>query len=101
MPMILEDRSRTTFENVRNVRTRFQVKAVSGLVIMGRAQMARTRALYRRVWPEAYPTLTFVPCQEPTTWYVSILELVYRLGSALDPEERSLGRLFKTWFRNA
>jgi uncharacterized SAM-binding protein YcdF (DUF218 family) len=101
MPVVIEDRSLSTYENVRNVRALYLGQTMNGTVIMGRTQLPRTRALYQRVWPEAYPALAFKPTYEPTAWYVPMLEVAYRLGSAIDPAEQFVGRVFKRLFRNA
>lgn len=104
LPIILENRARTTSENVRNTKTLLEEQGTEIeeiTVITSKERIRRAKYLYKRLWPTIYPFAHFYPAKDYYWPTFKITELLYLLFNFLDPYEKTLAHFAKKYFRNA
>jgi len=102
IPLLLEDQSRTTSENVRYTKTLIESKDISVRqckIVLSKDVKPRTYYLYRRLWPEIVDSLSFLLVNEHSTLFAPVMEPIYHAYAYLDPEEKFFTRITKRLFR--
>jgi len=103
LPVRLEDKSRTTAENIIFTQAeeigRNNKELSNVAVITSRPSILRTRYLYKKLWPEVYKSATFVGAKQHNSLVDFLTEPFYYLYALLDPKEQYTGYL-KRLFRN-
>ena len=100
VPIIREEKSRTTSENISCTKQLLRQPFESVRIIDSQKLVARLKYLYRVRWPEAYRKATFIGVPDSYPWIFRLQEWLYFLYSRLDPRDRGLVRLSKKVFRN-
>lgn len=101
VPILREEQSKTTYENVVQVKALVTGQPIEqAVVVVGQHQLKRTKYLYARYWPEVAARIEFIGVNEPDPQYTPALELLYRITARLDPRERVTGWLMKKLWRN-
>src|SRR3989344_6074401 len=84
--LILEDRAKTTADNVVYSKKMMRPKDFERvIVITSRARMMRAKYLYARLWPEAKKKLEFVSSEDTYTVLRYVVEAVSLVGAMIDP----------------
>lgn len=102
-PIFIEDRSRTTIENINFTRALLKNNGIVTrhyIVVDSRKRMFRLKYLYRKLWPEICQAIQFVPA--PDTYPISFYmwEYISYLLDHVDIRERGILRLTKNTFRS-
>lgn len=103
--VILEDKSRSTSENIQYTKTLVnnlgQLDKNSEIYAITSAKRnRRARYMYFMLWPEAAGAVKFAPAEDAYPWAVSLLEKIYFFFALIDPYEKVFGRVAKKLFRN-
>ncbi len=103
IPILIEKESRTTIENIKFTKklladSRFEINKL--YVITSQKRIFRIKFLYRRLWPEIYEEIKFIPAKDfyPILFYP--YEALCLLLNLLDLNERFLLPFGKKFFRN-
>ncbi|MFA6354118.1 MAG: YdcF family protein [Candidatus Paceibacterota bacterium] len=102
-PILIEKESRTTIENIKFTKkllTDGKIEINKLYVVTSRKRIFRIKFLYRRLWPEIYEEIEFIPTKDfyPILFYP--YKALYLLLNLLDIKERFLLPLGKKFFRN-
>ena len=102
VPIILEENSKTTIENIlfsRNVLQNYNITGID--IITGKRWSRRGKYLYKKLWPEIYNKARFFAARDFYPFLYYLAEVAYYLYALVDIEERWLPKITKRLFRNS
>jgi hypothetical protein len=102
LPVIQENRSHTTVENIlfcREVLSEYQIGHID--IITSKVRLRRFKYLYKRLWPELSDKCRIFGAKDSYFFLYPLVEIVYILYSFFDLKEKVVPRLTKKIFRNA
>lgn len=98
--VLLEDRSKTTLENIKNTRELIESSNCDHFsVITSKCSVRRFKRLYKLYMPEHFHKLSFEGAENTSTFVSFLMEAVLYAISIIDPKER-LMRPFIKLFRS-
>src|SRR3989344_9238895 len=101
VPILIEKEARTTSENIRFTKLLLVGKLIDqAVVITSKRRIRRASYLYKKLWHELHPHISFHPAADHRSSVHSLAELFYLLISIIDPYEKYLARIPKKIFRN-
>ena len=101
IPIIVEDKSRTTIENIKYVKEMVNSGPLSkAYVITSKKRMPRLKFLYKRLWPDLYYKTTFVSSPDKLPSYFYFTEVLCTVYSIFDLNEKFIPKFGKIIFRN-
>lgn len=99
--IILEKEARTTSENIRFVKKMIlETRNKTFVAISSLKRIPRLKYLYKRLFPETRGSITFLGVMDDYSIWYSLVECCYFLFAVVDPQEKTIVRLFKKIFRN-
>ncbi len=103
--IFLEDKSKTTPENVQYTKTIIKnwgipLRDFEIYVISSKTRIARLKYLYSVIFPEVYSKIKFIPADDSYGFVYQLIEKIYHLIAFIDPYEKILGKWKKELFRN-
>jgi hypothetical protein len=105
IPVLLEEKSHTTAENIMFTKALLKEKNIGPIdkliAISGKKRMRREKYLYRRLWKELFPKITFVPAKDLHPFPYYLAELLYFIFALIDPRGKTVTHITEKIFRNA
>ena len=102
VPILLETDSRTTAENIVNVRRLLEPYGIETVTFVTSAyHVRRTRLLVERLWPAVAATASYEYGQDTDRWPERLINVVYLPYAAIDPGNQTIVRFTRRIFRNA
>jgi uncharacterized SAM-binding protein YcdF (DUF218 family) len=102
VPLIQEDQSRTTVENILFSQKMLSHYRISNIdVITSKTRLCRFRYLYEKLWPQLQGRHTIFGAKDSYFFLYPLAEMAYLFYSFFDLRERGITRLTKKIFRNA
>lgn len=100
--IILEDKARTTIENVLYSQIILEKeKPETAYIITSDKRIVRVKMLYKKLSPDLYNICIFIPTQDRYMFYFSIIETIYYIFCFFDTKELTIASFAKKMFRNA
>ncbi|MFA6909484.1 MAG: YdcF family protein [Patescibacteria group bacterium] len=101
IPIIIEEASHTTIENIRFTKQLIAQYAPDTLTVVSSAKrMFRIKYLYGQLWPEMQGKFIFVSSSDSYSMFFFALEMIYLVYALLDIGERFIPHITKQLFRN-
>ncbi len=103
VPILKEDQSRTTIENINFTKKLLSSKIIffkEIFVITSGKRIFRIKFLYRKLWPEEYGKMKFIPTKDFYPSFFYLYEALSLFLDMFDIKERFLLGATKRFFRN-
>ncbi len=102
-PLLLENHSRTTIENIRftkKILEKNKIKTDEFFIITSQKRISRIKYLYKKIWLEAYKNSKFIGAKDFYPFWFSAYEWLSLLLDTFDIKERFLLAFTKKIYRN-
>jgi len=100
-PILLEEKARTTSENIRYSKVLVGHKSLEKIIVISsKKRMFRLKYLYWRLWPEVYSKIRFIKTKDFYSIFFYPLEFFYLIFAIIDPREKLFARFTKKVFRS-
>jgi hypothetical protein len=100
-PILLEIKSKTTFENIIFTKNLLENREIDlAYIVSSKKRMFRIKYLYKLSWPQIFLKVRFIEVEDeyPSLFY--LVELFYFFFAILDREEKFFAKFSKIIFRN-